>query len=136
MFRAKRTTPTEEVVHETKTVASEKIRTQIKELIRTVSEMLKELPPLTIFEPDFVPFTLESDEDDGEVEITKDGAVFVCESEWLWQLVGRVNFEDRDSLSYFQRMLRTHGIIDKLVEAGVKDGDTVRMYEFEFDFVT
>jgi len=109
---------------------------QIKELIRTVSEMLKELPPLTLFEPDFVPFTLEYDEDDGEVEITKDGAVFVCESEWLWQLVGRVNFEDRDSLSYFQRMLRTHGIIDKLVEAGVKDGDTVRMYEFEFDFVT
>jgi Obg family GTPase CgtA-like protein len=32
-------------------------------------------------------------------------------------------------------MLRTNGIIDKLVEAGVKDGDTVRMYEFEFDFV-
>jgi len=109
---------------------------QIKELIRTVSEMLKELPPLTIFEPDFVPPAMESDEDDGEVEITKDGAVFVCESEWLWQLVGRVNFEDRDSLSYFQRMLRNHGIIDKLVEAGVKDGDTVRMYEFEFDFVT
>ena len=46
-----------------------------------------------------------------------------------------MNFEDRDSLAYFQRMLRTNGIIEQLEAAGVKDGDTVRMYDFEFDFV-
>ena len=94
-----------------------------------------ELPPLTIFEPDFVPESYDLGEED-EMEITRDGAVFVCESEWLWRLVGRVNFEDRDSLAYFQRMLRTKGIIDQLIAAGVKDGDTVRMYDFEFDFLT
>jgi len=109
---------------------------QIKEMVRTVSDMLMDLPPLTIFEPDFVAPEWVMEEDDGKVEITRDGNVFVCESDWLWRLVGRVNFEDRDSLAYFQRMLRTNGIIDQLVEAGVKDGDTVRMYEFEFDFVT
>jgi len=106
----------------------------VKEMIRTVAAMLEELPPLTIFEPDYVEPAFEM-EDDGKVEITKDGKVFVCESEWLWQLVGRVNFEDRDSLNYFQRMLRTKGVIEQLEEAGVKEGDTVRMYEFEFDFV-
>ncbi len=106
----------------------------VKELIRFVSEVLKTLPPLTIFEPEYIE---GEDEDNGfdELEIYRDNGVYVCESEWLWKLVGRVNFEDRDSLNYFQRMLRVNGIIDKLVEAGVKDGDTVRMYDFEFDFV-
>jgi len=109
---------------------------QVKEMIQSVSEMLKALPPLTIFEPEVIENELEIEADDETVEITKDGPVFVCESDWLWRLVGRVNFEDRDSLAYFQRMLRQNGIIDQLVAAGVKDGDTVRMYEFEFDFVT
>ncbi len=107
----------------------------VKEMIRTVAAMLEELPPLTIFEPDYVAPEYDVEDDGEELEITKDGKVFVCESEWLWQLVGRVNFEDRDSLNYFQRMLRTKGVIEQLEEAGVKEGDTVRMYEFEFDFV-
>ncbi len=108
----------------------------VKEMIQTVSAMLAELPPLTIFDSEQIESEFELEDDEGTVEITKDGKVFVCESDWLWQLVGRVNFEDRDSLAYFQRMLRTKGIIDQLIQAGVQDGDTVRMYEFEFDFVT
>jgi GTP-binding protein len=96
--------------------------------------MLNDLPPLTIFDPDYFEEEVDDNEFD-ELEIYKDGKVFVCESEWLWRLVGRVNFEDRDSLNYFQRMLRINGIIEKLEEAGVTDGDTVRMYDFEFDFV-
>jgi GTP-binding protein len=108
----------------------------VKDMIRTVAAMLEELPPLTIFEADYVVPEYDVEDDGEELEITKDGKVFVCESEWLWRLVGRVNFEDRDSLNYFQRMLRTKGVITKLEEAGVKEGDTVRMYEFEFDFVT
>ncbi len=107
----------------------------VKKMIRAVSAMLEELPPLTIFEPDYVAPEFDVEDDGEELEITKDGKVFVCESEWLWRLVGRVNFEDRDSLNYFQRMLRAKGVIAKLEEAGVKEGDTVRMYEFEFDFV-
>ena len=106
----------------------------VKELIKHVSRMLNDLPPLTIFEPDYFEEETDNDEFD-ELEIYKDGKVYVCESEWLWRLVGRVNFEDRDSLNYFQRMLRMNGIIEKLEEAGVADGDTVRMYDFEFDFV-
>ena len=106
----------------------------VKELIKHVSRMLNDLPPLTIFEPDYFEEEVDDNEFD-ELEIYKDGKVYVCESEWLWRLVGRVNFEDRDSLNYFQRMLRLNGIIEKLEEAGVTDGDTVRMYDFEFDFV-
>ncbi len=106
----------------------------VKELIKHVSRMLNDLPPLTIFEPDYFEEEDDCDEFD-EIEIYRDGKVYVCESEWLWRLVGRVNFEDRDSFNYFQRMLRINGIIEKLEEAGVTDGDTVRMYDFEFDFI-
>ena len=53
----------------------------------------------------------------------------------LFNLVGQVNFEDRESLMFFQRVLLKSGTIDKLREAGCRDGDTVSMYDFEFDFV-
>ena len=43
--------------------------------------------------------------------------------------------EDYESLQYFQRTLRNCGIIDKLEEMGIKEGDTVRIFDFEFDFV-
>ena len=108
----------------------------VKEMISEVSKALRELPPLTIYDPDYFEQEEVVSDNPDDLEITKDGKVFVCESEWLWRLVGRVNFEDRDSLNYFQRMLRVNGIIDKLVNAGVKDGDTVRMYEFDFDFIS
>jgi len=46
-----------------------------------------------------------------------------------------VNFEDRESLMYFQRILKNSGVIDEMVKAGVRDGDSVSIYDFEFDFV-
>ena len=49
--------------------------------------------------------------------------------------MGSINFDDRESLNYFQKVLRTGGVIDALREKGVKDGDTVSIYDFEFDFI-
>ena len=49
--------------------------------------------------------------------------------------MGSVNFEDRESLNYFQRILRKSGVIDALENAGCGDGDTVNIYDFEFDFI-
>lgn len=57
------------------------------------------------------------------------------EGEWLYNLMGSINFDDRESLMYFQRVLRTAGVITALEAAGCEDGDTVSMYDFEFDFV-
>ncbi len=107
----------------------------IKEMISLIDEKLKELPPLTIYEPEEQEIDFSSSAIDKTINITKNGEIYDCESEWLFRLVGSVNFEDRDSLAYFQRMLKNNGIIDQLTEAGVKDGDTVRMYDFEFDFI-
>ena len=51
------------------------------------------------------------------------------------KIVGSTNFDDYESLQYFQRVLRKSGIIDMLEEKGIKEGDTVHMYGVEFDYV-
>lgn len=55
--------------------------------------------------------------------------------EWLLRLMQGINFDDYESLQYFQRVLQSAGVIDALVKAGVAEGDTVSLYDFEFDFV-
>lgn len=106
------------------------------ELVSMVAKKLEELPPLTIYESDYEPEDKFISGDDHEVTITKDSkGRYIVEGEWLFNLVGQVNFEDRESLMFFQRVLLKSGTIDKLREAGCKDGDTVSMYDFEFDFV-
>ena len=106
------------------------------ELVSLVAKRLEELPPLTIYESNYEPEDKFLGGDDHEITITKDSrGTYVVEGEWLFNLVGQVNFEDRESLMFFQRVLLKSGTIDKLREAGCKDGDTVSMYDFEFDFV-
>lgn len=107
---------------------------RIEEMIDAVAERLRFLPPLTVYEPEYVE---EKPEDSGnhDVSIKSETGVYTVEAEWLYRLVGSVNFEDRDSLRYFQKVLKNSGIIEKLEEAGCKDGDTVSIYDFEFDFV-
>ena len=53
----------------------------------------------------------------------------------LFNFMGQINFSDYESLGFFQRVLVKNGVIDKLREAGVEEGDTVSIYDFEFDFV-
>ena len=47
----------------------------------------------------------------------------------------KTNPNNYDQMQYFQRVLNLSGIIDGLREAGVEDGDTVSLYDFEFDFL-
>jgi len=105
----------------------------INEMIRLTAEALKELPPVTVYDAEYV--EPEKTVGDHSVEIRRENGVFVVEVEWLWNLVGSVNFEDRDSLAYFQRVLKNDGVITALEEFGVTDGDTVNIYDFEFDFI-
>ena len=106
-------------------------------LVDKIATMLEELPPLTIYEAEYTEEdAMYNDEDDHAVAITKDSTgAYIVEGEWLYNLVGQVNFEDRESLMFFQRVLLKSGVIEKLKEAGCKDGDSVVMYDFEFDFI-
>ena len=61
--------------------------------------------------------------------------VYIVEGMYVRKIVGSTNFDDYESLQYFQRVLRKSGIIDMLEEKGIKEGDTVHMYGVEFDYI-
>ena len=106
----------------------------VRELVHLTAARLRELPPLTIYESEYVEEEIP-DEQFRETVIRNENGVYVVEGDWLYKVMGSVNFDDRDSLRYFQRVLKNSGVIDMLEEKGCQDGDTVSIYDFEFDFV-
>ena len=107
-----------------------------KELIRAVAEKLSELPPVKRFESEPIPveYVLEKNSRNFEIHRDEDG-VYEIDAEWLLPIMSTIDMDDYESLHYFQRVLRSSGIIDKLEEMGVEEGDTVDIYGFQFDFV-
>ena len=111
----------------------------IRDMIFRISERLKLLPPVTVY---------ESEMDGGEVNpadlpgagvedivIRQENRTFFVEGDWIYNLMGRINFDDYESLNYFQRVLQNSGVFRMLEERGCRDGDTVSIYEFEFEYV-
>lgn len=111
------------------------IRHGVDPLLDKTAEMLSTLPPIEHFEPE--PEVLKPVEafEKAQVNIRTEDGVYFVEGEWLLKLISSVNFDDYESLQYFQRVLINTGVIDALREAGIEEGDTVSMYDLEFDFV-
>ena len=105
------------------------------ELIRYCAAQLDKLPPIERFEPE--PEVLPEAEAfaNRTVKIDRQDGVFFVEAPWLFQVMQGINFDDYESLQYFQRVLQSAGVIDALVQAGIAEGDTVSLYDFEFEFV-
>lgn len=105
----------------------------LNELFNYVSEILKELPKEDIIEvEDRMVYTLEDDKDEFTVEII-DGE-FIVSGPAAERLMGRVNIGDNESYNYMERMLKKIGIEAALKEKGVKEGDTVKILEWEFEW--
>ena len=66
--------------------------------------------------------------------ITKENGMFIIDGSFVERLLASVNLDDSDSIKYFQKVLRKRGIVDELKQLGVKDGDTVKMQELEFEY--
>ena len=106
----------------------------LEEMIRLAADMLRDLPPMLVYECEYAP------EDayvggSKETVIHRENDVFFVEGEWLFNLMGQINFEDYESLNFFQRVLKNSGVFDLLEEKGCIDGMTVSIYDFEFDYV-
>ena len=106
----------------------------LKEMIALAAERLRDLPPMLIYEREF------SDEviDVGgskDTTIRRENDTFIVEGEWLMNLMGQINFDDYESLNFFQKVLKNSGVFDMLEERGCTDGMTVSIYDFEFDYV-
>ncbi len=111
------------------------IRYDVDPLLKKIQEMLQTLPPVRRFEAEPAPQVEVESMENTQVQITRHDNVFIVEGKWLLQLINSVNFDDYESLQYFQRVLIQTGVIDALREAGCEEGDTVSMYDLEFDFV-
>ena len=70
-----------------------------------------------------------------DVEVVKDGDIYLVRGEWARKLVGSINMSSYESLQYFQRTLIKKGVMKQLEDLGLKDGDTVIVHDFEFDYV-
>ena len=106
----------------------------VSELIKRVSDRLLTLPPLTIYEKEYEDENPATPKDKS-VTVKNVNGIYTVEGEWLYRFMGTINFSDRESLMYFQRVLRDNGVIEALENAGCGEGDTVSIYDFEFDFV-
>ena len=109
----------------------------IRELLFHIKELLDSCPKKAIvFEQEFfpedalinetLPFTVEIDEEDP--------SVFVVEGPRIEKMLGYTNLDSEKGFAFFQRFLKEGGILEELEAAGIQEGDTVRMYGFEFDY--
>ena len=104
-----------------------------KELMWYAAGQLRELPPITVYEPTFV-------ERPPEVDITQPPTIevvdgtWVVDGPWLRQLMANVNFGDYESRNWFERKLRESGVYARLEEMGIQDGDPICLYNLEFEY--
>ena len=106
----------------------------VREVVRTAAQKLSELPPVIVFESEYVPPVI----DEGasrEVEITVEEGVYYVEGTWLERLIQSTNFTDYESRMFFDKTLREAGVYDKLEEMGISEGDTVDVEGYQFDYV-
>lgn len=106
------------------------------ELIDYTAAELAKLPPIKRYEAEPKPLEDFTKEKKRSFNIRVcDGVYFVEDCEWITDVMNTIDPEDYESLQYFERVLRSSGIIAALEKAGVRQGDTVSVYDIEFEYV-
>ena len=105
----------------------------LDDMIKMVAERLEELPPLKVYSGEMAEEEIEVDAK--ETIIKRQNDLYIVEGEWLYNLMGQINFDDYESLNFFQNVLKKSGVFEALEAKGCKDGDTVSIYDFEFDYI-
>lgn len=110
-------------------------REGVDELLNKVSELLKTAEETELFDEEeyFVEEVIEPS-DIEKIEIRIENGVYIVEGTPLEKLLYSVHFEDMESTRFFQKMLEQYKVFDRLRSMGIEDGDTVKIYDLEFDF--
>ncbi len=109
----------------------------LKELLYGIRSLLNETPAKRIvFEQEFfpedalmtenLPYTITRDKEDS--------SIFIVEGPKIEKMLGYTNLDSEKGFAFFQRFLKEGGILEELEAAGIQEGDTVRMYGFDFDY--
>jgi len=106
----------------------------LKELTGYIAHRLEGIPENAVFTGDEeeVRYTVRAEE---AFTIRRENQAYVVEGSWARKLVGSTNFGDYESLRHFQRSIKKKGVVDALEKMGINEGDTVKIYDFEFDYV-
>ena len=108
-------------------------RQGVDDVIAYVSELLREAEEIELVSEEEM-FRPELDEvQDEGLQIDIEDGVYVVTGKSLRRIMYSVNFDDMESLQYFQKAMESQGVFDRLREMGIEDGDTVRIYEIEFE---
>ncbi len=104
----------------------------VRALVNAAAAHLQHLPPIMVYEPEYIEREEETAPEDLAIKV-EDG-VWVVEGPWMERLVSNVNFSDEESMRYFDRRLREAGVFERLEQMGIKEGDTVSIYNLDFDY--
>ncbi len=104
-----------------------------RDLMKTIAGKLANLPPVIVYEPEYVKPLAEAG-DANELTIEQHEDLWLVSGPWIMKLLNDINFGDYESRMYFDRQLRKSGLFDRLEEMGIQDGDTVSIYDFEFEY--
>ena len=104
-----------------------------RELVQAIAARLAELPPVAVYEPEYVPRPPQIDTSE-PLNIRQEDNTWLVEGPWLQRLMANINFSDYESRMYFDKMLRQSGLFDRLERMGIQDGDIVSMYNLEFEY--
>lgn len=108
-------------------------REGIDEVINYVSNLLKEVEDVELISEEEMLKDYDVKSDD-EINITVEDGVYIVEGKSLERLLYSVNFEDMESVQYFQKVMEKKGVFARLRELGVQDGDLVKLYDLEFEY--
>jgi GTP-binding protein len=105
----------------------------VRELMKAAAAELAHLPPVRVFEANYVERPPEVDTQE-PLTIEHVDDVWIVEGPWLQKIMANVNFGNYESRNWFDRILRQSGLFDRLEEMGIRDGDLVSLYNLEFEY--
>ena len=106
----------------------------VEALLKYIEAQLALLPLITIYEPEKISKISVNNQDE-QIKVEKQNETYFITGKKVLNLIQSVNFDDYESLQYFQRMLNKLGISEELKKYGIKEGDTVNIYDLEFEFI-
>ncbi|MDO4813256.1 MAG: Obg family GTPase CgtA, partial [Eubacteriales bacterium] len=109
------------------------LHTGTRDLTLKIAEKLSTLPPVIVYEPEYVKRMPVVDASE-PLDITVDDNTYIVEGKWLQRLMSNINFSDYESRMYFDKTLRDNGVFTQLEAMGIQDGDIVSMYNLEFEY--
>lgn len=106
-----------------------------QELMNAAWKKLQTLPPIKEYEAEEIPIESLVKNDSGFKITQPEKGTFIVEASWFPRVLKGVDTEDYESLQYMQRVLEKSGVFDALRDRGIKEGDTVIVYDIEFEYV-